>query len=104
MRKLIEAERLTEIASLDASYGGYEWDEMRVYTKQNSPMFFWHSDSGCSCSYYGMDVYSLDDLSNGTREDALRAVDSYVRAHKGNLGPDVKTRAVLAIKDAKVDQ
>jgi hypothetical protein len=47
------------------------WAEMEVFYSSKLGRFFWISGSGCSCSYLREDIYSLEDMQDGTRESCI---------------------------------
>lgn len=46
--------------------GGYDWDEFHAWYSPSKRRYFWAEGSGCSCSYFGEDLYKLDDFSSGS--------------------------------------
>lgn len=98
---VVKKSRLEIVALIDQG-SGYDWDEMQFYYSPDTRRFYWFEDSGCSCNGFGDGVTSLDDLSNGSREDALRAARKYAASTTG-LDREYE-QAVLAIKEVKVDR
>lgn len=68
---------MTELPRLEDESLGYEWDEFRAYYDPKARIFYWHSDSGCSCNYWGDSLYTLGDFENGDRAALLAAVDRW---------------------------
>lgn len=104
LENLVKQEELTEIATLDDG-GGYDWAQMTVWYSEEERRFFWLSDSGCSCNYFGMNVYGLNSLENGSKEDALNALKRFIdgeNRYSLNIRADNYLRAKEAIKDVKV--
>lgn len=100
--EVIEEAKLTDVASIGA--GGWDWAQMSVWYSEDERQFFWLSDSGCSCSYFGMGVTHLADLENGSKDDALRAAKRFAEGsgkHHGMFS-DHYLRAVEAIKNVQV--
>ena len=67
-------ENLEEVAHLQS--GDYSWCEVGVWS--DGKQFFWATDSGCSCSYFGENL-TADDLKilDSVQSAAFReAVDS----------------------------
>lgn len=53
--------------------GGWDWSVFDVWVKDG--VFYWASDSGCSCSYAYMYQTFPDDFDgHGTVQEALRAL------------------------------
>lgn len=57
--------------------GGYDWDEFRAYYSPSRRRYFWLAQSGCSCNSFGDRVGSIEDLSNGARDDLERAIRAW---------------------------
>lgn len=73
LEQIIDDNDLTEVASIDSGEM-YSWSQTTVYFQRSSGRFFVLSGSGCSCNYFGDDVYSLGDLSEVTRQRAMDAI------------------------------
>ena len=56
--------------------GGYEWDSLEAWYSPSKRRFFWVEGSGCSCNSLGDDLYRIDDLESGNREELTNAVRS----------------------------
>ena len=41
---------------------GYDWHDGAIYRDADGQLY-WYEDSGCSCSYFGEDLNSVDDLT-----------------------------------------
>ena len=65
--------------------GGYDWTTWRAYYSPSARRYFWHGDSGCSCSTWGDEVHSAEDFGNGPRADALNALRQFAKEH-GDYG------------------
>ncbi|MCZ9884626.1 DUF7574 domain-containing protein [Arthrobacter sp. B2a2-09] len=76
LHALIESEGLVPVASLHA--GGWEWGAIAVYYKPDARRFFWLSESGCSCTYFGDgSSYALGDFQDGDRQAAIEALKGF---------------------------
>ena len=65
---------LTVVGDSDAN-GDYEFDMFVVWT--DGKHLFWATDSGCSCPSPFEDFRAVSDLSTGSRDDCLRAIDAW---------------------------
>lgn len=73
LSKLIETEGMVEVA--DIGDYDYSWSELKVWYHPVNDRWYWLSDSGCSCNYYGDNgPYSLGDLEDGDRQAAIAAL------------------------------
>lgn len=72
-----------EVADLD--FGDYSWTTFRVYYSPSSRRYFWHGDSGCSCNNWAKGVASSADFSNGDKEAAARAWESFARDYEYSI-------------------
>lgn len=70
------AEDFDEVIEVDHG-GGHEWSTLKAWYSPSRRRFFWLSDSGCSCNYFGQDVDSLSDFQDGDMDALLRAVKSH---------------------------
>lgn len=64
---------LTIIGEVEWSEPCYSFDTTVVW-KHEDGTFYWASDSGCSCPTPFEDYTSLEDLSSGTKWDAIKAI------------------------------
>ncbi|WGH21380.1 hypothetical protein SEA_EMOTION_31 [Arthrobacter phage Emotion] len=100
--ELKEAEGLVDVAGLSA--GGWEWSEIRVYYKPDARRFFWRSESGCSCNYFGdFDDYTLGDFQDGDREAAIQALKG-LSHYDGDPGRDDVEREAAKIRNFKYEE
>jgi len=88
---------------VEAAHGdggeAYSWSEIGVYYSPSARRYFWLSDSGCSCTSFGEYVESVEDFSNGEREDALRAAREWAE-HDVRYYPGADHSGLLdAIRD-----
>lgn len=65
-------EKLEEVAHLQS--GDYSWSEVQVWS--DGKQFFWATDSGCSCSYFGAtldsdDLKVLDSVNSAAFREAV---------------------------------
>lgn len=92
--ELVKGEGLEEVARLDDGGGSYDWNEMGVYRDPRTGRFFWVSEGGCSCSYFGFYTDSLADMYTGDRNAVLEAVRDYEVA-----SDEQRNRACAAIRN-----
>lgn len=76
LNRAVETANLTEIVNMEGG-GGYDWSQMKVWYSEEEARFFWLSDHGCSCNYFGMGVYNTSQLENGSKDDARRALTRF---------------------------
>jgi len=93
---LIEREGLQHVASVRA--GGYSWAATTVYYKPGTGRFYWLSESGCSCNYFGDGSYELGAFGDGDREAALRALAD-VDHWEGSPSAEERAQAATALRD-----
>lgn len=73
------AKELDFIEVVDVNLGGgYQWDEFHGWYSPSRRRYFWSGDGGCSCNAWGDNLYKLDDLENGSKDDMERAMRSYL--------------------------
>ncbi|WIC90181.1 hypothetical protein SEA_VROOMVROOM_31 [Arthrobacter phage VroomVroom] len=101
LSELIESEGLVEVAHLSA--GGYEWSAIGVYYKPSARRFYWLTDSGCSCNWYGDGDYELGDLQDGDRQAAIQALKG-LSHYDGDPGRDDVEREAAQIRDYKHEE
>jgi len=56
---------------------GYEWDTFAAWYSPSRRQYFWTSQAGCSCNYFGQDTFTLADLHNGDRHALARAAQEW---------------------------
>ena len=103
LEDVIEREQLTPIASIGGDL--HDWVQMDVWYSEEERQFFWLGDSGCSCNFFGMGVYSLDSLENGSKDDALRSLHRFTENYNRfsrRIYPEHQLRAMEAIKNVQV--
>ena len=54
--------------------GWYKWVTLHAFYSPTSRRYFWDYGSGCSCTYWGMDLRSEADFANGSKDDLIRAI------------------------------
>lgn len=58
--------------------GGYDWDEFHAWYSPSRRVYYWASDSGCSCNSFGDGLDSIDDFENGrSRADVMAGANRY---------------------------
>lgn len=93
---------LTELGFCDAG-SGYDWDEFHAWYDEAARIFYWHSEGGCSCSYFG-DSTERSDLSFGSKQDAIAALKEWAGDNDGNYWSDLDKADVLRLEAAIRDQ
>ena len=85
------------VAETDA--GGYSWTTWRAYYSPSARRYFWHGDSGCSCSGWADNLHTSSRFESGSREDAARGLHRFAEVYGGYglspahaLGADTKIR------------
>lgn len=61
----------------EMGYYDYEWDRFVSYYDPRTEMFYWLSDSGCSCNDLWEDVNSVGDMYVGRKSEFLSAAASF---------------------------
>ncbi|WP_025157209.1 DUF7574 domain-containing protein [Leifsonia aquatica] len=81
--------------------GGYEWSGIAGWYSPSRDRYFWLEDSGCSCNGFGDSASSIEDFSNGSRADMLRAAEGYLRVdgRYADFTVEERARALAAIRD-----
>lgn len=62
---------LVIVGSIDLSEPCYSFDMCVVWFSPRTGLYYWASDSGCSCPSPFEDYQSVDELDSGTRHDAI---------------------------------
>lgn len=55
----------------------WEWSEIVVWYSPSRRKYFWFSDSGCSCTYFGEYLTSFEEYKFGDRNAARREIMGY---------------------------
>ena len=76
-RDIEGTEDFVDVVDVDFG-GGYEWDEFHAWYSPSKRRYFWAEGSGCSCNYFGEDLYKLDDFSSGSKSDLESGLRSYL--------------------------
>lgn len=53
--------------------GSYDWDYFGSWYDHDARVFYWHTDSGCSCNDPSDGIYSLGDLMQGSKPELITA-------------------------------
>lgn len=61
----------------EMGYYDYDWDRFVSYYDPTSKMFYWVSDSGCSCNDLWDDVHSVGDMQVGRKSEFLSAASEF---------------------------
>ena len=61
----------------DDGDSSYEWAQMKAYYSPSVRRYFWHSDSGCSCTSWSDDITGVSSFQDGSKADLLRAWGSF---------------------------
>lgn len=69
--------KMIELPLLEDSSLGYEWDEFQAFYSPEDDIFYWATDSGCSCNGLWDEFNSLGDLQMGRRSDVLHAAREF---------------------------
>lgn len=78
-----------EVGQLGDDGGSYDWTEFRAFYSPSARRYFWHGDSGCSCSGWGDDLSTSESFENGDRAALLRAWEEFAKDHSyGMPTPD----------------
>lgn len=72
IEKIVNYSRLVSVGG--RFIGDYEWAQMEVWYSPDEEKYFWYSDHGNSTRSFGDYVENVWDFSNGSKDDALRAV------------------------------
>lgn len=87
---------LTTVGEIDWDNECYQFNMTVVWAGKDGTVY-WADDSGCSCPSPFEDINSLDDLSKGTKWDALAHLQSQ---GEGNRRVDAGEYAALCAKVA----
>ena len=68
-------EGLVELPEM--GYYGYDWDRFVSYFNPQNGMFYWVSDSGCSCNDLWDDIRTVGDMNVGRKDEFLNAAASF---------------------------
>jgi len=66
----------------------YEWAEIEVFYSKEKKRYFWIEDVGCSCNSLWDSVYTIEDMCNGSRKNAIDAVGRFVNENNGRFRKD----------------
>ena len=66
------------------SGGGYDWTELHAFYSPSARRFFWHGDTGCSCSHWGMGL-AVGDFEDGDRDALLRSLEGFASEYDGDM-------------------
>jgi len=75
--------------------GDYDWSEIGVYFSSEKNRYFWYTDSGCSCTYFGDNVGSMSEFCDGDKFAASRAIYDFVKSEEGESGASVQAAKFL---------
>ena len=81
--------------------GGYNWATWCAYYSPSARRYFWHGDSGCSCSEWSDDLDSSDDFYNGSRADALNGLRKFAKALSHSISESEALDASTEIRTFK---
>ncbi len=98
LEQIIQAEDLVEVASVQSGEM-YSWSQTTVYFQHRSGRFFVVSGSGCSCNYFGDDVYSLADFSEVSRQGAMDALRAEASSGYEAIAADEINREIAKVRD-----
>jgi hypothetical protein len=58
----IEGQKFEVVDQITDNWDSYDWHEAAILRGPDGKLY-WYEDSGCSCSYFGMDLNEISDLT-----------------------------------------
>lgn len=86
--------------------GGYDWDFFGAWYDAADRIFYWHTDSGCSCNAPGDGIYTTGDLEQGRKHELIAAYKDWCageytdipHAEKVSAGMDIRAAIRKAVR------